>query len=273
MLGGVNFIIRTNVCSKERSMEFELTFSMVAIVVVGMFISSILESIAGAGGIISVPVFLMAGLPMHMALGTNKLAASVGSLTSLGRFVKNGYIDWKLGIPSTIVGLMGAVLGTELQLLVPAEYLEYLLLLVLPIVAVFVFRTKKFPETTEKMNEKKRMAIILVSSFILGGYNGFYGPGMGTFLILAYCILAKIDIRTTSGNVKLISITSGIASLVTSALNGQVFWILGLIGAAVAMIGNFVGTGLTIKKGSKVVLPVVIIALVMLAVKVVIDLL
>ncbi len=254
-------------------MEYELTFSMVAIVVVGMFISAILESIAGAGGVISVPVFIMAGLPMHLALGTNKLAASVGSLSSLGRFAKNGYIDLKTGIPATAIGLVGAVVGTQLQLAVPGQYLEYLLLFVLPVVAFFVLKTKKFPEKKGDMPENKRLVIVLVSSLVLGTYNGFYGPGTGTFLILAYTMLAKMDIKTASGNVKLVSITSGIASLITSAVNGQVFWVLGLIGAAVAMVGNYIGAGLTINKGSKIVLPVIIVALVMLAVNAVVGLL
>ena len=89
---------------------------MALIVAVGVFLASFTDAIAGGGGIISVPTYLIAGLPAHYALGTNKLSAGLGTIASTGRFIKNGYVDWKLGVPSIVLALVGSHFGTKLQL-------------------------------------------------------------------------------------------------------------------------------------------------------------
>ena len=96
----------------------DLTVQMVVIVVIGVFLASFMDAIAGGGGIISVPTYLLAGLPMHFALGTNKFSSAIGTAFSTGRYVKSGYVDWKLGVPSIVLALIGAHFGTELQLAV-----------------------------------------------------------------------------------------------------------------------------------------------------------
>ena len=103
----------------------------------------------------------------------------------------------------------------------------------------------------------------------MGAYDGFYGPGTGTFLLLIYCNLAKMDVRTAGGNVKLVNFASNVGAFVTSLRSGQVFLALGLIGAVTSLLGHFLGAGLAIKNGSKIVKPTVIIVLILLAVKVV----
>ena len=118
----------------------DLTVQMVVIVVIGVFFASFMDAIAGGGGIISVPTYLLAGLPMHFALGTNKFSSSIGTAFSTGRYIKNGYVDWKLGIPSIVLALIGSFFGTKLQLMISEVYLQYLLLIVLPVVAFVVLR-------------------------------------------------------------------------------------------------------------------------------------
>lgn len=245
-----------------------LTLPMVLIACVGVFLASFLDAIAGGGGIISVPTYLLAGLPMHVALGTNKISASLGSLASTGRYIKNGYIDWKLAIPSVALALVGSMGGTRLQLLISERYLQYLLLIVLPVVAVVVLRQRSFREVPGDIARPRQAAIVLLASLVVGAYDGFYGPGTGTFLLLIYTGLAQMDVRTASGNVKIVNLSSGIGSLITAVLYGKVFWQLGLIATAASFAGHYVGAGLTIKNGAKIVRPVVIVALCLLAVKV-----
>ncbi len=246
-----------------------LTWQMVVIVAVGIFLASFVDSIAGGGGIISVPVYLIAGLPMHMSLGTNKLSAGLGTFASVARYIKNRCIDWRLCIPSVIFALIGSFGGTKLQLLIDEVYLKYLLLIVLPVVAFVVLRQRKFPEERGEIDPKKQMLIVCLASFFIGAYDGFYGPGSGTFLLLTFCGLAKLDVRTAIGNARMVNLASNIASLVTSLLSGKVFIILGLIGAVTSAAGHYFGAGLAIKNGSKIVKPAVIIVLILLAVKVV----
>ena len=247
----------------------DLTLRMALIVAVGVFLASFTDAIAGGGGIISVPTYLLAGLPAHYALGTNKLSAGLGTIASTGRFIKNGYVDWKLGVPSIVLALIGAHFGTSLQLMIEEKYLQYLLLIVLPVVAFVVLRQRELPEEKGEIAPKKQMAIVCAASLVVGAYDGFYGPGTGTFLLLIFCNLGKLDVRTAGGNVKLVNLSSNIASLLTSLLSGKVFLVLGLIGTVSSILGHFIGAGLAIKNGSKIVKPAIIIVLILLAAKVV----
>ena len=250
----------------------QLSLRMVIIVMVGVFLASFVDGVAGGGGIISVPTYLIAGLPAHLALGTNKLSSCVGTAVSACRFVRSGYVDWRLGLPSIMLALFGAHLGTRLQLAVDERYLKWLLLIVLPAVAFVVLRQKKLPERSEDMPGTRRAAIVLSASLVVGAYDGFYGPGTGTFLLLIFCTLAKMDVRTASGNVKLVNLASNTGALFTSLLSGKVFIVLGLIGAAASVAGHYIGSGLAIKDGSKIVRPVVLVVLLLLAVKVIAEL-
>lgn len=251
----------------------ELTLKMALIVAVGVFLASFMDAIAGGGGIISIPTYLLAGLPAHMALGTNKLSSGLGTAVSTARFIRGGYVNWRLGAASVVLALVGSHLGTRLQLAVPETYLKYLLLVVLPVVAFVVLRQRQLPETAGEISQNRQMAIVYLASFVVGAYDGFYGPGTGTFLLLIFCNLAKMDVRTAAGNVKLVNLASNIGALFTSMSEGKVFWALGLIGAVTSIAGHYIGSGLAIKNGSKIVRPTVIAVLVLLAVKVLSDLL
>ena len=250
----------------------ELSLRMVLIVVVGVFLASFVDGVAGGGGIISVPTYFLAGLPAHLALGTNKLSSCIGTSVSAARFIKGGYVDWKLGVPSILLALYGAHLGTRLQLALDERYLKWLLLAVLPVVAVVVLRQKRLPEERGEIAPGKQAAIVLAAALIVGAYDGFYGPGTGTFLILIFCQLGRMDLRTASGNVKLVNLASNIGALATSLLNGKVFLVLGLIGAVASVAGHYIGAGLAIKDGSKIVRPIILLVLILLAVKVISEL-
>lgn len=246
---------------------------VVALVCLGVFCASFMDAIGGGGGIISLPCYLLAGVPVHFALGTNKLSSCIGTVASTVRYVKNGCVDWLLGIPSIVLALLGAHVGTRLQLMVDEMYLKFVLLIVLPVIAVILLRKKELPETRKAINEWYRRAIVWGFSLVIGTYDGFYGPGTGTFLLLVFCYLAKIDVRTASGNVKLVNLSSNIGALVTSLTAGKVLVPLGLTAAVFAIAGQYIGAGLALKNGSKIVRPVILVVLILLAGKVLLELL
>ncbi len=250
----------------------QLTVQMVLIAVVGVFLAAFVDGIAGGGGIISVPAYLLAGLPPHLALGTNKLSSCIGTAVSTGRYIKGGFIDWKLGIPAVLLALLGAHVGTRLQLIVDENWLKWMLLIVLPLVAFAVLRDRRLPEEPGEIAPRRQMLIVWAAALLIGCYDGFYGPGTGTFLLLIFCRLGRMDLRTASGNVKLVNLASNIGALVTSLLSGKVFLALGLIAAAVSMLGHFLGSGLAIKDGSKIIRPIILLVLALLAVKIVSEL-
>lgn len=239
---------------------------------IGVFFASLVDAIGGGGGIISLPVYMFAGLPMHHALGTNKLSAGIGSIASTLRYIRNGCYDLSLALPSVVLALVGSHLGTRLQLAVEEKYLEYLLLAALPVVAIVLLRQKKLPEEPGEMPLWLRRSIVWGASLVIGAYDGFYGPGTGTFLLLIFCGLAKLDVRTASGNVKIVNLSSNIGALFTSLAAGKVLVPIGLTAALFSIAGHYVGAGLTIKNGSKIVRPVILVVLALLAVKVIMKL-
>ena len=245
---------------------------VVILVCFGVFCASFMDAIGGGGGIISLPTYLLAGLPMHFALGTNKLSSCIGTVASTVRFIKNGCVDWLLGIPSILLALVGAHLGTKLHLAMDEQYLKLVLLAVLPVIAVILLKKKDLPEKRNAMNEWLRRVIVWGASLIFGTYDGFYGPGTGTFLLLSFCYLAKLDVRTASGNVKLVNLASNIGALFTSLTAGKVMIPLGLVSAVFATAGQYLGAGLALKNGSKIVRPVILVVLVLLTGKVLLEL-
>ena len=244
---------------------------VVLLVCTGVFCASFMDAIGGGGGIISLPTYLLAGLPMHFALGTNKLSSCIGTVASTQRYIKNGYVDWFLGIPSIVLALVGAHLGTKLHLAMDERYLKLVLLFVLPVIAMILLQKKALPEVRKPLNENFRRAIVWSASLIFGAYDGFYGPGTGTFLLLSFCYLAKIDVRTASGNVKLVNLSSNIGALFTSMAAGKVLIPLGLVAAIFSISGQYLGAGLALKNGSKIVRPVILIVIVLLAGKVLLE--
>ena len=146
-----------------------------------------------------------------------------------------------------------------------------MLLFVLPVIAVILLRKKDLPETRQPLNKWLRGAIVWSASLVFGTYDGFYGPGTGTFLLLSFCYLGKIDVRTASGNVKLVNLSSNIGALFTSLAAGKVLIPLGLIGAVFATAGQYIGAGLAMKNGSKIVRPVILVVIVLLATKVLLE--
>lgn len=245
-----------------------------AIVVIsgGVFLAAFVDAIGGGGGIISVPVYLFAGLPPHLALGTNKLSSCIGTAASTFRYLRNGCVDWFLGIPSVLLALVGAHFGTRLQLAVDEKYLQYVLLGVLPVVAVLLLKKKSLPETPGEIHRRRQCLIVWGASLVIGAYDGFYGPGTGTFLLLIFCRLGKMDVRTASGNVKLVNLSSNVGALVTSVLAGKVLFPIGLTAAVFSVAGHYLGAGLTIKNGAKIVRPVILTVLLLLAVKTLVEL-
>ncbi len=243
---------------------------VVLLLCVGVFLASFMDAIAGGGGIISGPAHLIAfgNLPASYALGTNKVSASIGTVFSTARFIKNGYVNWRLFGPSILFALTGSVIGTWLQHRTPDAVLKYMLLLVLPVVAFLTLRTREWPDEPGEIDPRRQMAIVWAASFVIGGYDGYYGPGTGTFLMILFIRAAKLDTRHAAGGVKVINLSSNIGSLVTQLASNYVFLGVGLIASVASIAGHYIGSGLAIKNGSKIVRPTVIVVLILLTVKV-----
>ena len=241
------------------------------VVCAGIFLSGFVDAIGGGGGLISLPAYLFVGLPTHFALGTNKLSSCIGTAVSTGRYIKKGYVNWALALPSIALAIIGAWCGTRLQLTVSDKYLRFVLIPVLIAVACVMIKKKELPEEAGDIGKGRQRLIVWTAALIIGMYDGFYGPGTGTFMLLAYTKLAKLGLRTSAGNVKVVNLASNTAAMLTSLAAGTVVIKLGLIAACFSVAGHYVGSGLMIKNGSKVVTPVILTVLGLLLIKLVLE--
>lgn len=234
-----------------------------------VFLGGLIDAVAGGGGLITLPAYLLAGLPAHIASGTNKCGNMFGTLLSTGRFLKRGDVH----IPSALAGmagaLMGAWLGARLNLIMPEQMLYYVMLAVVPVMAVFLLLKRDFGQENRsgELGRGQLMAMALGIGLVIGGYDGFFGPGAGTFLMLAFTGLCRFDLLTASGNTKVANSASNLSSLVTFALAGKVMWSVGIPAALCGIAGNYVGSSLALKGGAKVIRPMFFVVLALLLVR------
>ena len=215
-----------------------------------VFLGGFVDSIAGGGGLITLPGYLIAGVPPHLAIGTNKLSSAMGMCISTVRLWRGGFIDMRMAMVPVAAAFIGSLVGAAVALMVPASVFQIILLCCLPISAVVVMRKK----TLEP-----------------GTYDGFYGPGAGTFMLLAFSAVAKLGVRDAAGQMKIVNFSSGMAALATFAAAGEVNWILGLTAGIFGIAGHYIGSGLVMKNGSRIVRPIIGLVLVLLFAKVAWD--
>ena len=234
-----------------------------------LFLAGLIDAIGGGGGLISLPAYLLTGLPVHQAIATNKLSSSCGTSLSTFRFLRHGLINLKLAVPSVVAALAGSFLGAHLSLLISEEIMKYVLFAVLPVAAFFVLNRHLFKDRSEgAVFNRRTLMVCILSAFIIGAYDGFYGPGTGTFLIIAFTVFAGMSVSASNAQAKVINLTSNLSALAVFLLNGQVVFLLGLAGAVCNMAGNYVGSGLALTNGVKIVRPVIVIVLVLLFLKI-----
>ena len=235
-----------------------------------LFLAGFVDAIGGGGGLISLPAYLLAGLPVHNAIATNKLSSTCGTTLATVRFIKMGLVNWRLALPTIVTAILGSSLGANASMAVEEGIMEKILFVVLPVTAFIVLNPKIFHDNEEKTLVLTRRTWItaLLSSFIVGLYDGFYGPGTGTFLIIAFTVFAGLSMRTANAQAKVINLTTNITSLTIFLLNGQVIFLLGIAAAACNMAGNYLGAGLAATKGSRITRPIIILVLGLLFLKI-----
>lgn len=249
----------------------ELTLQMFLIVCPLVFLAGLVDAIGGGGGLISLPAYLIAGLPPHMAVANNKMSSTFGTAVATYRFIKGGLVNLKLAVPAVIAAVIGSSIGANILLMVPSEVMNYVLIIVLPVSAFLVLNKNLFHDkgSDEVVLNKRTYLTATAAALVVGMYDGFYGPGTGTFLIIAFTVFAKLDIKTSNAQAKIINLTTNVTALVILLINGKVLIPLGIAAAACNMIGGHIGAGLAMTKGATLTKACIIGVLCLLGLKVI----
>ena len=238
-----------------------------------VFLVGFVDSIAGGGGLISFPAYLLAGVPVHVILGTSKLSAFPGAIVAAARFAKSGLVQWKLALPCGLIAALGAFAGARIALGVDEAVIRSLMVVVLPVVAFYVLRSKPDPGEEEKaeLPFEKLLIPSRAASFVIGAYDGFYGPGTGTFLILVFAGPLKMHMKHSAGISKVVNLAADIGALLTFTASGKVNVALGVAAALHCMAGSYFGSGLVANNVQKIVRPVILTVLVLLFAKILVG--
>jgi uncharacterized membrane protein YfcA len=244
-----------------------------ALLLAAALVAGVVDAIAGGGGLIVVPALLAVGLPPQLALGTNKGQGVFGTCAALVRFARSGMIDVGRARATFPLGLAGAPLGASLVLLLPSAVLRPVVLVLLVLVAVALAVRPATPPVRAARPRGHDLAIAGAIAVVLGAYDGFFGPGTGTFLIFAFVFFFDLPMARASADAKVVNFASSLAALATFAMHGAVLWRVALPMAMANFAGGTLGAHLAVRGGDARVRQIVLAVVVVLVVKLGHDLL
>jgi len=229
--------------------------------------SGFIDAIAGGGGLISVPTYLALGMPAELILGTNKCVSSTGTTFAVFRYIKNHTIVWQTSIYAIITALIGSAIGAVLSSYLSRPIIFTLLLCVIPV--LFYLQTRYLSSQREQSALQHSQIIFRASlvGLLLGGYDGLFGPGTGTFLFLAFMLFLHFNTRAASANARIVNYASNVSAFIYFLIQGKIFWPVAIVAIAGSICGNWIGSGLVINNADRVVVPVFRFVLALLMVK------
>ena len=250
-----------------------LTPTMLLTVCPLALLAGFIDSIAGGGGMISLPAYYLAGLSPALASGTNKLSAMMGTTLAAGTFARAGKLSFRTGLPAALGALICSAMGALLMTSLPPRVVQVLVLTCIPIAAAFTLRGRKKAAVVREHTPRANWLISFAIGCGAGFYDGLIGPGTGTFLILLFLQVFAMEEVLASGTAKLVNLASNVAALVSLIATGDVLFLLGLPAGLCAMAGAALGSRLTIRRGAKVVRIVMLSVLALLLAKMLADVL
>ncbi len=215
-------------------------------------IGGFIDSIAGGGGLITVPALLAAGLPPQLALGTNKAQSSVGTMVAVTRYVRGGLVDWPLVRGAATASFLSSAVGAWAVSLISNEFLrEVVPWLLLAIVAYVMFSPKLGEHSGQAKLQAGAFGLLFGST--LGFYDGFFGPGTGAFWTIATVTLLGLELRRATAYTKVVNLASNLGSLLVFACKGAVLLPVAGVMIAGQLIGTYLGSGLVLTQGAPLI--------------------
>ncbi|MDS9466562.1 TSUP family transporter [Paracoccus sp. MBLB3053] len=237
---------------------FDLSLDLVIFLVGAAFAAGFIDSIAGGGGLITIPALLLAGLPPAQALATNKVQGVFGAGTAALSYARSGLVDLRAQTGAALVAFAAGLTGAMLVSYLPTDVLKYGLPVLLIAIAIF-FALK--PGLNDTDRERRMSPLVFTATFVpaIGFYDGLLGPGTGAFFMLGFVMLAGYGVLKATAHTKLLNFASNLGGLVAFAMVGKPLWLLGGAMAIAQIAGARLGARLAIRVGSRVIKPLLVI--------------
>lgn len=231
----------------------DISLAVLVVLCVFFFLAGFVDSVAGGGGLISTPALLLCGVPPHMALGTGKFASTLGSLTSLWTFARNHLVVLRIAPAGFISAFAGGMAGSALALHIDSALLGKLLVFLLPVGMVISLFSGRLVSTEGELPERHLWIRVILMGFLIGGYDGFFGPGTGSFFIIAQHLLLHMGLVRASATAKVFNLASNAGAFAVFTSGGVTLFRLGIPLAVANILGNQLGTRLAIRIGTRMV--------------------
>jgi uncharacterized membrane protein YfcA len=237
----------------------------IALLSLASLVAGFIDSVAGGGGLITLPALLFAGVGPQYALGTNKMSGCLGTAVAVVNFARKNMVYWPLiglGIGFTF---LGAALGSRVILSVDESVVGKIVVLLLPFAAIGLLSKRMKGTHAKKVHTLKPVAAkAILICFSIGFYDGFFGPGTGTFLALAFCYFLHFSLMEATANAKVFNLASNLASLCVFLFNQKVLFAVAIPMALANMSGNYIGSHMAMKKGDGFIRYALLVSLVIL---------
>lgn len=238
-----------------------------------VFFAGVVDALAGGGGLVTLPAYLAVGLDPALVLGTNKLTSCLGTIVSTARYHRALKFSIKDFLPVIAASTIGSWLGARGAILVDPSWIRPMLLMALPVVAWLVWSKKDFGAVDDSHRlsaaERTRRGVIVAAP--IGAYDGFFGPGTGTFFAIAFARWGRHDLLGATARAKILNLVSNVGALGAFIWAGRLDWKIGLSMSLLSVAGHWVGSHLGVKKGAALIRPVVALVCAGLFAKVLFD--
>ncbi|MEL6437104.1 MAG: TSUP family transporter [Pseudomonadota bacterium] len=237
---------------------FDDATSLLAVLAIAAFLAGFVDSIAGGGGLITVPALVLAGLSPVEALGTNKLQGLFGAGTAAWSYGRKGHVDLKAQWPSALIAFAASMVGAVVATMVPGEWFRAVLPFLLVAIALY-FWLKPGLDDVDKAARLTPFIFMVTLVPLVGFYDGVFGPGTGSFFMLGFVSLAGYGVLKATAHTKLLNFASNVGGFVLFAWAGAIAWKIGLVMGIAQIAGARVGAALAMKNGARLIKPLLVV--------------
>ncbi len=245
---------------------FEIATHLVVLLVCAAFVAGFVDAIAGGGGLITMPMLLLAGASPIEALATNKLQGSFGAATAVVAYARAGHVKPMQQLGMALMAALAGAAGAVVAHLMPADALRIIMPVVLVAVALF-FALKPGLSDADRVERIKPAVFAFTAVPLVGAYDGFFGPGAGSFYMLGFVMLAGFGVLKATAHTKMLNFASNIGSLLLFAVGGGVWWGVGLAMAVAQIGGAALGARLAMRVGARLIKPLLVVTSTALALR------
>jgi len=247
----------------------EVGLEVIAALMAVAFVAGVIDAMAGGGGLLTIPALMAAGVPPVAAIATNKLQSSFGTASAVYAFARKGRINFRRFLWPAVAAFIGSAFGAWVLQRLDPSFLEGFIPILLLLMVVYFLVAPKASE--EDRHSRLGMASLILIVAVIGFYDGFFGPGTGSFLTTVLVALFGMGLVSATAHTKLLNLASNVAALITLVIGGQVLWAIGLAMAVASVAGGQVGARLAMRVGGKMIRPVLVVMALLLIAKLLSD--